>query len=97
MLAAASAPPGYELQSEDGSYWSERLQFEHWKSLGIEGKAQLAREWFESIHGLQIEALRKDHPGASERELERRAAEARYGREFLAGFFALEARIQSAP
>jgi len=97
MFAASTAPPGYELQSEDGSYWSERLQFEYWKSLGLEGKAKLARDWFESIHGLQIEALRKEHPEASDRELERRAAEARYGREFLADFLALEDSIQSAP
>lgn len=96
MPAASLAPPGYELQSEDGSYWSEQLQFEYWRSLGIEGKAQLAHDWFESIHGLQLESLRQNHPMASERELERRAAEARYGREFLQEFFALEDRNQSA-
>ncbi len=96
MPAASLAPPGYELQSTDASYWSEQLQFEYWRSLGIEGKARLAHDWFESIHGLHLEALREEHPRASERELERLAAEARYGREFLQEFFALEDRIHSA-
>lgn len=77
---------GYELQSRDSTYWAERLQFEHWRGLDLEAKVRLLEEWNTAVHDLQIEGLKRDHPGSTEAELERLAAEARYGREFVARF-----------
>ncbi|MBL8863534.1 MAG: hypothetical protein JNK02_16210 [Planctomycetes bacterium] len=45
--------------------------------MDFEAKARLAEDWHRAVHELQIEALRRSHPGANERELERLAAEAR--------------------
>ncbi len=85
-----SPPPGYELQSPDSSFWAEALQFRRWRSMDLADKVQLAEDWHRAVHELHIESLRSAHPDASARDLERLAAEARYGREFLAGFLACE-------
>jgi hypothetical protein len=89
-------PAGYELQSEDSEYWAEVLQFEHWRSLDVQAKVRLLEEWNSAIHDLQIEALKREHPGSSPAELERLAAEARYGREFVAEFLGYRSGVNAA-
>lgn len=86
MDFARFPPAGYELQSRDSTFWAEELQFEHWRGLDIEGKLRLLEDWNAAVHEFQLEGLKRDHPGASRAELDRLAAEARYGREFVAQF-----------
>jgi len=91
MEPAPLPPAGYELQSQDSAYWAERLQFEHWRGLDLQARFLLLEEWNSAVHELQIEGLKRDHPGASPAELELLAAEARYGREFVAKFLGYRA------
>jgi len=86
MEFARLPPAGYELQSRDSTYWAEELQFAHWRSLDVEAKVQLVEEWNLAVHEFQMEGLRREHPAATRSELERLAAEARYGREFVERF-----------
>ncbi len=89
-------PPGYELQSRDSTYWAEDLQFEYWRSLDVAAKVGLLEAWAAEVHELQIEGIRTEHPDASPVELERLAAEIRYGREFVSAFLALRA-VETTP
>ena len=88
-------PAGYELQSPDSTYSAERLQFEYWGSLDIQAKVRLLEEWNSAVHDLQIESLKREHPGSSQVDLERLAAEARYGREFVAEFLGYRSRANA--
>lgn len=88
-------PAGYELQSKDSEYWSEVLQFEHWRGLDVQAKVRLFEEWSSAVHDLQIEGLKREHPESSPAELERFAAEARYGREFVAEFLGYRSRANA--
>ena len=67
------------LQSEDSSYWAERIQFDHWRGLGEVEKAEFVRRLGRQIHAVHVEGLRELHPDADDRELELRAAAARLG------------------
>ncbi|GEM_PF-707245 len=95
MFFARLPPLGYELQSEDSTYWAEELQFAHWRSLDLAAKVRLIEDWHAAIHELQAEALGREHPGASRAELERLAAEARYGRNFVQTFLAYRSTVQT--
>ena len=90
MDAPPRRPDGYELQSRDSTYWAERVQFAHWGGLAVEQKVRLIEDWNEAVAELQAESIRRDHPQAPLADRERIAAEARYGREFVQRFAALD-------
>jgi hypothetical protein len=86
MEFAQAPPAGYELQSTDSTYWAEKLQFDHWRSLDMPGRVRLIEDWNVAIEDLQLEGVLRDHPDATAIELRRFAAEARYGPEFVERF-----------
>jgi hypothetical protein len=77
--ASPLPPPGYRTQSEDTSYWAERLLFDHWRALSPVEKAEIGRQACLALHQGLIAGLRVRHPNASDDELELRAAIAKYG------------------
>jgi hypothetical protein len=91
METRDAPPPGYVLQSPDSTWWAERLQFEHWRTLDIPAKAELLTRWNAAVHQAHLSGLRELHSEASERELELRAAAGRYGSGLIRRLFGSDA------
>jgi hypothetical protein len=85
-LPSSEAPPGYRTQSEDTSYWAERLWFEHLRTLDARETAALVNSACRMLDELLLAGLRREHPNADDEELEWRAAARKYGREFVERF-----------
>ncbi|HTF88862.1 MAG TPA: hypothetical protein VK843_10670 [Planctomycetota bacterium] len=81
------APPGYVLQSEDGCYAVERMQFEHWKKLEPREKLALADEMCATMRELSLAGLRMSHPDWSEAQIARKGLEIWLGEECYQRFF----------
>lgn len=78
---ALEAPPGYVLQSEDGCYAVERMQFEHWRQMEPREKIALADQMCAMMHELCLAGLRAQHPDWSAVAIARSALEIWLGEE----------------
>jgi hypothetical protein len=85
-LPSSEAPPGYRTQSEDTSYWAERLWFEHLRTLDPRESAALVGSACRMLDELLLAGLRREHPDAGEDELEWRVAARKYGPELVERF-----------
>ncbi len=85
-MNVGEAPPGYRTQSEDTSYWAEKIQFDYWRSLEPWQKMRIVSQACAFLNDVTLAGLRLRHPNANHRELELRAAIQKYGREFLERF-----------
>jgi hypothetical protein len=76
-------PPGYKTQSADTAYWAEKILFDHWRALEPWEKARKIDDLCRAAHRVTLVGLRQRHPGASETELELRAAALRLGNDLV--------------
>jgi hypothetical protein len=83
---AARTGSGYRAQSEDTSEWADRAAFDELRKLDSRETAELIGMACRMMNDLVMIGLRRDHPHASEDELELRAAVLKYGPEFVERF-----------
>lgn len=79
----AAAMPGYRTQSEDTGAWADRMLFEQLRSLDPRETAERVHAACRMMDRLLLAGLRREHPDASEDELELRAAALKYGVELV--------------
>lgn len=76
-------PAGYVMQSRDTAYWAEEAQFEHWRRMSSEQRAELFRSMCRSAAEAHLAGLREVHPQLSLGDLLLRSAALRYGRDLV--------------
>ena len=86
VRAPGEAPAGYRTQSEDTSYWADRLLFDHLRRLGPVEKARLIDSACRMMDELLLAGLRQEYPQADEEELALRVAVRKYGAELVERF-----------
>lgn len=84
--ASVGAPAGYRTQSEDTSYWADRLLFEHLRTLDAPATAALIGSACRMQDELLLAGLRREHPEEGSEQLELRAAILKYGADLVERF-----------
>jgi hypothetical protein len=71
------------MQSRDTEYWAEEAQFDHWRQMTPDQRAELFRSMCLATAEAHLSGLREMHPNDTPRELLLRSAALRYGRDLV--------------
>jgi hypothetical protein len=73
----------YRPQSPDTSVAADRILFEHYRELGLEGRVALVFELNRRADEAALVGIRERHPDADDQELRLRLAALKYPRELM--------------